>query len=455
MNEETKCSNDVFSIVDRCEQLVVEHDPMKKIEQFARICYRSEDKIKDNSSIGLIKHCINNNHTSVLEHFYISVFFPSEGHYKEILGDDRMTPSYIWNSCDSIVKRTFINEFWDRHIRINKDIPAEQTIVWRCSVGNLTTWRSIVADGLEASIKQDVYPAIVLHVALLKTLHNVAPIFFQDIVDWFDAVVTVSLAPGNALSKIMEDLDRRDYALENIPDSKIGIGLVAAEAIGYSASFIVETDRAVSHQLVRHRIGCSYSQESQRYCDYSKRGIGVCHPVLEPSKYTDLVFNTEFGYIRYDSEACARWVDAVRSAGHAYYALKAIKLPSETARGILPNDTATKIGVTMTFSALEHWFDKRLEKVAQYSIRSMATRVLKLMIDSDHPVLVNINPRSMIRWAKWLVEQNNHDIEYWKKVLTDQEERAAAIRKEQEARRLHDLEMRRMEAEAAEQEDKK
>ena len=33
-------------------------------------------------------------------------------------------------------------------------------------------------------------------------------------------------------------------------------------------------DRGVTHEIVRHRIGCSYSQESTRYCNYGKDKFG-------------------------------------------------------------------------------------------------------------------------------------------------------------------------------------
>ena len=48
-----------------------------------------------------------------------------------------------------------------------------------------------------------------------------------------------------------------------------------------SASFIIRTDRGITHEKVRHRIA-SYSQESTRYCNYSKEGFGNEITVIPP-----------------------------------------------------------------------------------------------------------------------------------------------------------------------------
>jgi len=37
-------------------------------------------------------------------------------------------------------------------------------------------------------------------------------------------------------------------------------------------------DRGVTHEIVRHRVGASYSQESTRYCNYKTLGIQVIKP---------------------------------------------------------------------------------------------------------------------------------------------------------------------------------
>ena len=48
-------------------------DPLKKIELCGRVCYKSEDKITEDSAKRMIKALINSGHHSVLEHFQIVI----------------------------------------------------------------------------------------------------------------------------------------------------------------------------------------------------------------------------------------------------------------------------------------------------------------------------------------------------------------------------------------------
>lgn len=48
---------------------------LKKIEQVARVCYKSEDKITEGSAVKMVRALIKNNHLAMLEHFSFSVKF--------------------------------------------------------------------------------------------------------------------------------------------------------------------------------------------------------------------------------------------------------------------------------------------------------------------------------------------------------------------------------------------
>ncbi len=58
---------------------------MKRIERACRTCYRSEDKMTDDSYKNLLKNCINRGHESVLEHEKITVrIYNDIGSYKDL-----------------------------------------------------------------------------------------------------------------------------------------------------------------------------------------------------------------------------------------------------------------------------------------------------------------------------------------------------------------------------------
>ena len=117
--------------------------------------------------------------------------------------------------------------------------------------------------------------------------------------------------------------------------------------------------RACSHQLVRHRLA-SYSQQSQRYVRL-KELVSVA---VEPP--------TILGH----GEAHPVFRGLMEAAQGAYEELLALGVPEEDARFILPNATPTNILVTMTGSALYHFFGLRCCNRAQAEIRELADRML-------------------------------------------------------------------------------
>lgn len=430
-----------FVIIPRHEDICGEHDANKKIERFARICYRSEDKIGINSFANLINFCINHDHGSILEHYYISVFFPGEGDYSGVLKSTGLTPQSMWDGCSSYSKKRFITEWWDRFIKVNPSIQGP--VMWRCSVGNIRAWRTVVAKGLEGSFKQNVFSAGVLHLSLLKELYKHWPLFFQDIVSWVDALMMVPATMPEILQKLTADIDTTtNIKLNDIPEERLKCDLVMDEAIGYALSFIATTDRACTHQLIRHRVDCSYSQESQRYCDYNRKGVGFCLPVMdkwnskkvvnEASQFAGFVTDDEYGTLKEDNEFYAEWIKGCESSTTHYNKLRSMGIPPEVARGQLINDCSTMIGVTMTYAALEHWFNKRLAPDAQFTIRSMAGRIFSTLLVQKNPVLFNIHPTVITRWCKMMISQHFGSEDVWYKGIAWQQERIELAKKEYE-----------------------
>ncbi len=117
--------------------------------------------------------------------------------------------------------------------------------------------------------------------------------------------------------------------------------------------------RATSHQLVRHRLA-SYSQQSQRYVKFEKPEF-VTPPAIQD-----------------DKEKKRRFDNAVKNIYKLYKELVDEGVPAEDARYLLPNAAATKIIVTMNARELIHFFNLRCCERAQWEIRDMATRMLKL-----------------------------------------------------------------------------
>ncbi|MCL1797574.1 MAG: FAD-dependent thymidylate synthase [Eggerthellaceae bacterium] len=128
-----------------------------------------------------------------------------------------------------------------------------------------------------------------------------------------------------------------------------------------SYTFAVDgVSRALTHQLVRHRIA-SFNQQSQRYVAFTD-GLNVVKPeTVSSNTATDAVFD-----------------EAIDFALVAYEKLLDAGVPAEDARYLLPNAAETKIVITMNIRELLHFFELRCCNRAQWEIHELADRMLEL-----------------------------------------------------------------------------
>ena len=110
-------------------------------------------------------------------------------------------------------------------------------------------------------------------------------------------------------------------------------------------------DRGVSHELVRHRLA-SYSQESTRYCNYSKGKFGNEITVIKPCFWEE------------NSPEYQMWKKACEFSEIMYMDLLNEGATPQQARSVLPNSLKTEIVVTMNIRNWRHFFEMRYLGVA-------------------------------------------------------------------------------------------
>lgn len=103
--------------------------------------------------------------------------------------------------------------------------------------------------------------------------------------------------------------------------------------------FIV--DRGVSHELVRHRL-CAFSQESTRYCNYSKGKFG-----------NELTFIRPF-YLDENSPEYVKWEVSCHVAEDTYLNMLKNGCTPEEARAVLPNSLKTEVMMTANIREWRH-----------------------------------------------------------------------------------------------------
>lgn len=133
------------------------------------------------------------------------------------------------------------------------------------------------------------------------------------------------------------------------------------EHVSFSVRFIC--DRGITHEMVRHRIA-SYSQESTRYCNYSKGQFNGEITVIEPCF---LVPGTE-GY--------DMWYKACQMAEQYYFSMLDWGCSPQEARAVLPNSLKTEIVMTANVREWRHFLKLRTSPAAHPQMREVANMLL-------------------------------------------------------------------------------
>lgn len=207
-----------MKVIDQYYKFVNETDPLKKIELCGRVCYKSEDKITDDSAERFIKVLIRRGHESVLEHANIIINVSVADYVKYVI---------IRNSMMDDGKSLFL-----------KSTVADKG---DCVIsGNVRAWR----DFIKCCNFYQKHPSF---------LNLLTGVLFDDI----------NYDDGNrTCSRIIDKSDLKDGIKKDVHWNE-------------TVRFVV--DRGVSHEIVRHRVA-SFSQESTRYVKYNDNNMTFIKP---------------------------------------------------------------------------------------------------------------------------------------------------------------------------------
>ena len=303
---------------------------MKKIERCGRIAYRSEDKITDDSYIRFISAIVSRKHYSVLEHARICLDIKRS----LISNDDICTLTEYLN------KQPFLS-----HNSSDSENP------YFTITGNLR--------------------------AFLEWLSSSLPYWF--IFRYIKQYLAKQFPP------VFGELVKNDTALK-IEKTMF----VLREADDYH-TFHVVTDRGVMAEWTRHRYNMSFTVESTRYCNYSKRGMAFCLPI--PFDFSPTEDNNEEKWICSSNDItfnghvsmCADftkmnvWRKHMETCERAYNGLIERGCPPQAARSVLPNSLKSEFCVTGTESAWKHFLELRCASDAHPQIRYLANQVKGLL----------------------------------------------------------------------------
>ena len=166
-----------------------------------------------------------------------------------------------------------------------------------------------------------------------------------------------ALTPTEIVERIEEDRITRPQMLEFI-EKRLETGHSSPLEQVWFEFAISGVSRAFSHQFVRHRIGISFEQQSQRYVAF-KRGE-FPHTVPDTVRKADFADKME---------------QAFADLGRLYQEMLDAGVPAEDARFLIPSAAQTNFKITVNLQSLLHICDLRLCTRAQWEFRKVASLI--------------------------------------------------------------------------------
>lgn len=302
-------------------------NPEQFIEKVGRTCYKSEDKITEDSAARFVSGLVKRGHEAMIEHWNL-IFKVQPFWYEQIL-DDYETLRSSTNLNLKTQMRPYLR--FTSHEYSTGDV--------RCLVsGNMRAWRDFVKACTEGFgfIPQYLHGVIRCYNLFFPEYQYYIPGIIQN-----DKLIPVSVNELN---------DRERQVHQNV-----------------TVKFIC--DRGVSHEIVRHRVA-SFAQESTRYCNYGLDKFGNEITVIRPSWCKE-------GEALYDI-----WKGGCAENEETYFAMLNAGATPQEARSVLPNSLKTEIIVTMNLDGWKHFFGLRCTPDAHPDIQEVA-KMAKFMFKHE------------------------------------------------------------------------
>ena len=295
--------------------------PEQFIEKVGRTCYKSEDKITEDSAAKFVGNLIKRGHEAMIEHWNL-IFKTDAENYEYIVSDWEM----LLHNGDIL-----LHERLRPYLRFT-DWQTDNGEM-RCVIsGNMRAWRDFAKACTEGFGFIPRY---------MQSMIRNYPLFFPE----FQCFIT---------EEIVNDI--------LIPISETDLVGATEHGVHHDVTVKFICDRGVSHEIVRHRVA-SFAQESTRYCNYSKDQFGNEITVIEPAAF-ELLLPT--------STIRESWENACLVAEKEYFTMLAEGATPQTARSVLPNSLKTEVIVTMNLYGWNHFFGLRCDPAAHPDMQVVA-----------------------------------------------------------------------------------
>lgn len=351
-------SYEILNIPDATDRMGV----LKFLEKIGRTCYKSEDKITDESCVKFINGIRDRGHWAMLEH-YIFVF-EVPGFVIELLQDPS---AYTDVGYDYRDKLKYINcsyyNVYDSH-RDNRKIGLVSA--------SATAINYLLAT---QTVKSTPYHPI-------RCIAEYLNVFFPELIKFPDgykknseAISSMCHEPSMYISDAFKPRILTRAEIKALPKAQ----RLLHDSM--TVKFIV--NRQITHEIVRHR-PASYAQESTRYCNYGKKGMTFIRP-------NDFEVNSPEFMI---------WQDSMETVEKNYHKLLDLGVSVQKAASILPNSTKAELIMTARLLEWIHFFEMRADSHAHPQMREVAVPLLDDCLKNDPTIYSDLKKlRASIRLA--------------------------------------------------------
>ena len=212
-------------------------------------------------------------------------------------------------------------------------------------------------------------------------------------IDMWDKSFETYLDPDNVLTDAYEKQEKAHWKLVQ---KVLNSGHQSIAEHVYFTFAIEGISRACSHQLVRHRAGIVFSQQSQRYVEIKESYEDLCNVsngVAATANITDKYFvSCEDGMsgLKYaELDTLKEYRRLIEQEG----------MKAEDARAILPNATKTNITMSVNFRELIHLCSLRLCTRAQKEIRDLFKLIVKEVKEREPKLATYLVPNCEVHGA--------------------------------------------------------
>lgn len=300
----------------------------KHVELCGRVCYKSENRITEDSAEKFISNIIKRGHEAVLEHARITLNLSREDHHEVY--------RLIHTMCEEMR-----NHGIDPFMTLTHGELDDSYVV----SGNMRAWRNLCKFMWDCGYG---FPDVIK-----RTWAENAPFFpeyFHEDDPYINDTIT-DINPDNPY----------------FPGSRIVHGW-------HTLRFIC--DRGISHEIVRHRVA-SYCQESTRYCNYTGADFDSQITVIRPH------------YLQQGTFPYNRWKFACEATERAYFDLMTHDFSAQEARCVLPTCLKTEVVMTAANQEWLHFFELRTAEAAHPQMRRLATQALEILKEKEPEVFGN------------------------------------------------------------------